>query len=80
MSIVIMLMIAAWMATLSTFCIHGLRESGKLLRLRENIAAGGIVRSSKFRHRVRRPDSVPVSEPGFCSDQRTRSVQSHGRF
>jgi hypothetical protein len=37
MSIVIMLMIGAWIGTLSLICVCGLRESGKLLKMREGM-------------------------------------------
>jgi hypothetical protein len=39
MSIVIMLMIGGWITTLSMVCVCGLKESGKLLRMRQRMAA-----------------------------------------
>ena len=38
MSIVILLMIGGWVTTLSIICLCGLKESGKLLKMRRNLA------------------------------------------
>jgi len=38
MSIVIMLMIGGWVTTLSMICGYGLKESGKLLKMRRSLA------------------------------------------